>query len=151
MARRYEARERRYIADYVKGHFPNEIVHFNLRLYEDPKVAVPGLSEKASRRLLSRTGIYVDALVELEGVVLLIEAKVENEVQALGELVQYAMMLPLTPGWENITPNMIRLRLVSPVKKDFIIRMAERFAIEIDTWAPDYILEYLLELKRKRV
>ena len=111
---------------------------------------VGGLSPEASQRLLSRTGLYVDAAVIFPAEILLIEAKVEMESQALGQLLIYKDILRRTPGYSNWREEQVRLRLVTPNRKAEIEKAAARYGIEVDHFNPPWLIGYLLRLKRRR-
>lgn len=138
------------MSEYVAMQFPNSPVTFNLRLFTPKSVAISGLSKEASNRLLSRAGLYVDALIQHGGGVILIEAKVEMESQALGQLLIYKELIKETPGYVYLTDEAITLRLVSPIKKPWIDDVLAKYDIEVDHWAPKWIIDYLAELRVRR-
>ncbi len=130
--------------------FPDSPVTFNVRLFTPNTVVIPGLSEKAGNRLLSSGGLYVDAIVKRSGELLLIEAKVEMESQALGQLLIYRELIKKTPGFDALTDGDIVLRMVSPIAKPWIDSVLAKYGIEVDHWAPKWIIDYLAELRVQR-
>jgi len=92
----------------------------------------------------------VDAILRLQTGVVLIEAKVERESHAIGQLIMYADLLGVTPEWEWTRDFPVRVRLVSPVIKPDIDNMARRLGIEVVHYSPKWILEYLARLKIAR-
>ena len=130
--------------------YPDFPVTFNVRLFIESEVSIAGLSLRASQRLLSQAGLYVDALVQKGEGVILIEAKVEMESQALGQLLIYKELIKDTPGYAGLIDQNIELRMVSPIAKPWIDKVLIQYGVVIDHWAPEWIIEYLAELKVKR-
>jgi len=143
-------RERRYVAEYVAMRFPGDVVSFNVRLFTDPDVSIPGLSAESTLRLISRSGLFVDAIIHRGSDVILIEAKVEMESQALGQLLIYKELIQKTPGFDHLLPEDISLLMVSPITKPWIDPVLRKYGVMVDHWSPDWIVGYLAELKVKR-
>lgn len=84
----------------------------------------------------------VDAVVWMDGVLLLIEAKVADYVSGIAKLPLYKSLIPSTPelspwwGWE------IRMRLVVPRARAWHEAMAANAGVEIDIFEPPWMRDY---------
>ncbi len=145
--RRYRAIERRYIIEYVYTKWPNPTaVFFNIRLGKPPgeaKKAAPHLEEKWFKVWTP----YADAIVVDKEHVWVIEAKIRNPRQALGQLIDYVRRVPDTKKlWRYLPNRSIVPLLVMPLEDPEIVRTAELYGIVVDFFRPKWVEEYLREI-----
>ena len=140
MPHKWTPREIRLVTEYVLKRWPDKRAMFRVRLGNLPNILHP-------------TARYADAVVVDEPDVYLIEAKLENGLRAIGQLILYRKLLKETPGFEKYADEHIKsLLVVGKVEKD-LIETATSMGIEVDVFQPPWVLPFLESLitKRRRV
>ncbi len=84
----------------------------------------------------------VDALVWLEPVLLLIEAKVAKYVDGLAKLPMYRILIATTPELVEWKDWEVRMRLVVPRSQAWVEEIAKGMGIEIDPYEPEWLSDY---------
>lgn len=144
--RPYRQIERRYIVEYVAKKYHQRIaVFFNIRLGpppEEAKKAYPELPE----RWFKPWKAFADAVVVTDSTIDVIEAKIRNPRQAIGQLLDYARRVPYTPELKRYLGRAIRKILVIPLKDPEIEKTAAEYGIVVDYYTPKWVLDYMREV-----
>lgn len=134
--------ESRLISEYVAQKFPGQRHALSFPLGPEVAMSATQLTQRQRLRISRPWRPEVDALVWMDGVLLLIEAKVAEYMTGLGKLPLYKAIIPQTPelaewrGWE------VRMRLVVPRARAWVNVMADAIGAEIDTFEPPWMVDY---------
>jgi len=127
--------------------FPNRIfASFNVRLGlppEELRKRYPDIPESHFKVWMPTA----DAIVVTKERIYVVEAKIRNPRNALGQLVDYARRLPNTPELKRFFPREIVKLLVIPLEDPELIMTARELGINIDVYRPDWVIDYLREVK----
>lgn len=142
MTREYTPRETRWVTEYVLAHWASA----ELAGYVSYQVPLGPLAQGATQRAAPRA----DCIIYLAHKVVIIEADTENITSALGQLLYYDYLFPLTPG--NVDRNKPRdlTLLLLDMPDTYFRAFSTKYNIDIDTWAPPWLLEYVRERGQKR-
>ena len=145
--RPYRHIERRYIVEYVANKYPKRIAaYFNIRLGPPPEIMrrmYPGVPERHFKVWTP----WADAVVVTSDSIDVIEAKIRNPRQAIGQLQDYARRVPLTPELARFLPRPIRMILVVPLYDPELAKTCAQFGIILDVFCPAWVIEYMREVK----
>lgn len=140
--------ERRLLAEYVAvkfgayRHMKDQPVGPALT-WDDPNIT--GLKAlRASRGWRPE----VDAIVVMDGVLLLIEAKVRSPIDGLAKLPLYKALVGTTPELREWASWDVRMRLVLPYVIPWVELTAKEVNIEVDYYVPVWINAYLEHYNR---
>jgi len=134
--RTYIARETRWVSEYVSRFYPDD---FNAGRAAF-QVPLGPMSTAISRRAAPRA----DAVVVSLDHVTIIEADAENKTSAIGQLLYYDFVFPLTEAYIKYS-NLPRVKvLLVESTDDTFTAFSEKFGLKVDTWAPDWLLSYLI-------
>jgi len=142
----YKQRERRYVPEYVEQKYPARVaVFYNMAIGpapEDLSSAYPDIALSHFRRWR----YWIDAVVILRDRMVLIEGKLRNPQDGIGQLLLYRSLLPETPELKPYRGLPIEARIVVPREDPRIIAFAHANNIVVDIYRPEWALEYLREL-----
>ncbi len=134
--------ESRLMSEYVATTFPDRRVALSPALGPEIETAPTRLTSSMRLKISRPWRPEADALVWLDGTLLLIECKVAEYISGLAKLPLYAALIPLTPelrdwwGWE------IRMRLVVPRARPWVEAAAAAVGVTIDLFDPPWLREY---------
>ncbi len=139
MARSYQRRELRLLGEYLAAAYPNGIIANNVRLGTVPlhlaRLLPPGTepdSLKGYRR-------YADAVVKLPDRVVLVEAKIVLDTDAVGALMLYAKKWPDTPEFKEWTALPVQLLIVAAVIDPEVKQLAGEQHIDVVQYSPPWL------------
>ncbi len=141
--RPYRQIERRYVVEYVAAKYPKRVAaYFNLRLGlppEELRRRYPELPPEWGRVWMP----FADAVVITESTIDVIEAKIRNPRQALGQLLDYVRRVPYTPELRRYLGREVRPILVMPYRDPEIERTCAEIGIYVDYFRPLWVEEYM--------
>jgi hypothetical protein len=129
---KYTFREQRLLAEYIAKRWPKARVQYRVRVGPEAQ------------------GYYIvgakwaDALVETENTIYLVEAKVTKASVAIGQLLYYRKLLPMSPWYPLLPRKPIKLFLLLAVDDPTLRRLAEEDGIETDVYKPDWLEEQMV-------
>lgn len=135
-------RERLYIAEYMAEVFPEGNYQLNVELGPIPKELVRELGPTRAARVFRPSRPRVDAAAWFAGAYYLIEAKVREPKDGIGDLIMYRSLVPSTADLPQYTDQAIRLRLVIPAVLDWVRIAGQDQGIEIAEFWRDWIADY---------
>ena len=145
--RPYRQIERRYVIEYVVNKFPNRIwAAFNVRLGMPPKrmrEMYPDVPPEHFKVWLPTA----DAVVVDGSYIYVIEAKIRQPRAAIGQLLDYARRVPETPDLRRFLPREVVKVLVVPLKDPELEKTCEMYGIKVDYFCPQWVLDYMREVK----
>jgi len=84
---------------------------------------------------------WADALVETPDTIYIVEAKVTKASVALGQLLYYKKLLPMSPWYGQLANKPIKLFLLLAVDDPTLRNLAAQDGIETDVYHPTWIDE----------
>ncbi len=107
--------ETRLLMDYLQASYPGRRWHTNIRVGPiEPHVPRDGLSDE-ERALMGTFRRYADAVIPLDGQLVVVETTMIRAVVKIGPLLEYLKLAPQTdeyPAWRSLR---VRGELVSPI------------------------------------
>ena len=140
--RQYTARETRWVAEYVQLTYPT-VFDEGRYMFQVP---LGPLSEGYSARLAPR----VDAIVFGAGATHLIEGDIEKPMSALGDLIHYRDLFSQTKRFADMLTNELVAVLLIPNVDSNVILQAEKQGVEVKTFRPQWLLEYMIERRGRQ-
>lgn len=141
-----QQRERRYVVEFVQGHYPERIqVFYNMRLGPGPvelRRRYPDEPESAFKSWLK----YADAVVVLARSLILVEAKIRRPIDAMGQLIHYKTLIAETPELAPWRDKPVELVLVTPREDMDLISTATGQGVNVMIYSPPWVLDYLKEI-----
>jgi hypothetical protein len=134
--------ESRLIGEYIATRFAGKRVALAQPLGPEVVILPQSLTQGQRLRVSRPWRPEVDALVWLDGVLLLIEAKVAEYVNGLAKLPLYRSLVPATPELEQWRDWEVRMRLVVPRARPWVNVMADAAGVEVDIFEPDWMRDY---------
>ncbi len=143
MAKGYEDREVRLVMEWAGGRFPKARQIFRYRINQPPPYVPPGWTEEQAVRLYKPTGFMVDAVVEHPNITWVVEAKTDNESQAIGQLLFYVYLIKKHASMQefdtrNVAP-LILLARDNPQIEEF----ARSVGVVVEVYSPPWIRDFL--------
>jgi len=142
-----QERERRYIAEYMKDHWPEGNWALNIPLGPIPEYLTREHGMVKAARYFRPTRPRVDAIHWTPETYTLIEAKVREAKQGIGDLIFYRGLAKETVDLPFYEGQQIQSLLIVPWAIDWIIDSGRQNDIEVDVYWQDWIQDYAEERK----
>lgn len=140
-----QERERRYISEYMKVHFPDGNWQINVELGPIPKEYVDRYGLGKAAAMFRPTRPRVDAVRWTKDRYYLIEAKLRDIKAGIGDLSYYKGMAKATPDLPFYDGQEIVSQLVVPWMIDWISWAAEAAQVEVVVFWVDWVADYIKE------
>lgn len=145
--RPYRQIERRYVVEYVTNRFPDRVwAGFNVRLGPPPdelRKRYPGVPA-THFKVWTPTA---DAVVVTKTRIYIVEAKIRNPRQAMGQLLDYARRLPETPELQRFMGREIVKLLVVPFDDPELRQTCAMYGVQMETFIRPWVVDYMREVK----
>ena len=141
--RTYEDREIRLVTEWVSQVYPRERVVFRYRIVTPPPYVPAGWTADQATQLLKPTGFMVDAVVLKVNESVIIEAKTDNESQAIGQLKFYKYLIETYPTLQDFSVGLVHpVMLFARVNPD-LQKFALQEGVDVSVYSPDWIQSFL--------
>jgi hypothetical protein len=141
--RSYTQREIRLALEWAALTYPGASVYSQYRIIVPPAVTIPGMSPEQTINLLKPTNYMVDLVIELADRTLVVEAKTDNESQALGQLALYVQLLNKYPALQEFqVRQLVPVLLFAKVDQE-IAELATAAGVTVAVYSPDWIQPFL--------
>jgi len=140
-----QERERRYISEYMKTHYPDQQFQINVELGPIPKEYVDRYGLGKAAAMFRPTRPRVDAVRWTPEKYYLIEAKLRDIKAGIGDLSYYRGMAKATPDLPFYDGQEIVALLVVPWMIDWISWAAEAAQVEVVVFWTEWIADYIKE------
>lgn len=138
-------RERRYISEYMLKTFPDAQYQLNVELGPIPQDYVDRYGLGKAAAIFRPTRPRVDAVKWTPGAYFLIEAKLRNIKNGIGDLTYYRGMAARTPDLPFYDGQPIICRLIVPWMIDWIRVAADEANVEVVVFWAEWIDDYVKE------
>jgi len=135
-------REMRLLKEYIAQHYPNNLAWFRVRLGPYPEAITLGEGIQISGRAKAVYIRWADAIVIVDDVILLFEAKIRSEPGALAQLELYKKLLPETPEFMAIAERTIQPVLLTAFPDPEVDALAHEKGFWTRVYTPRWVKEY---------
>jgi len=144
--RKYTPVERRYVVEAVQAFWPDAIYKaFNVRLGRPPE-ELRRLHPELDRRWMKVWLPCADAIVVTDTHLYVVEAKIRNPRQAIGQLLDYVRRVPETPELAPYAGRPIVAVLVVPFADPELVKTCKQFNIDVREFRPKWVEEYMKDI-----
>ena len=148
MSRLWQPRETRLLSEWVSKTYPDDEVRYRVRLGELPPWAKKSIEEGAPAAIYKVYQRWADAIIIREKEIIIIEAKIIPEPGVISQIKLYAQLLPKTPEFSNFRERPTRLIILLAMRDPEIELLATSEGIEIVVFSPDWVTDYLKEIRK---
>jgi len=138
-----QERERRYISDYMLRTFPDCNYQLNVELGPIPSEYVRRMGLVKAAALFRPTRPRVDAVAWEADRYILLEAKVRDIKNGIGDLTYYRGLIPRTPDLPYYTGQPVVARLIVPWMLEWLNAAAAAVEVEVEVDYQEWIGEYV--------
>ena len=142
-AEKYKPRETRLVAEYVLKQYAPWQKIFSPRLGPIPPELTEKVGKEQAASLYRVYRPYPDALVITSASLILIEGKIRASVEAVGQLLLYKKLIPVTPELAQYSMLRIDLEIVTPWPNPTLEYAIHDYGIKLVVFHPNWIAEYL--------
>lgn len=140
----HEPLEERMMSEYVRYRLRGIRTHVHLRLGMPPGVTVGGPNWEWERKVKMPRLPEADLVYQEGADTWILEFKISRFQAAAGMLLYYRQELTKTPGFTDVTPDRIRLKIVfgrrDPMAEEFV----KTLGIEVEHYQPDWLKDAIL-------
>lgn len=140
-----QERERRFIAEYMLATFPGGDWELNVPLGNVPIELVQQMGMDQARRMFRPSRHRVDAVAWTPDRYYIIESKIRDPREGMGQLVLYLLEAGDTPDLPGFTGQELIPRLVVPFSIPRDQEVAQKLGLELVTFWQDWIAGYIKE------
>ena len=127
------------MSEYIAKNLRGRVVYTHVRLGMPPGLRIGDPNWEYERRIKLPRLLEADCIVRYDDVLQVIEFKVRRFQEAVGKLLQYAILIPQTPEFEGWPLENIQLVIVfgrpDPVAED----LAHRLYIDVEQFEPPWL------------
>ena len=150
MPRLWQPRETRLLSEWVASNYPEDRVIYRVRLGAYPDWAKTAISKGAPADIYKIYQRWADAIVIRDREIIIIEAKIKPDPGVISQILLYKKLLPKTPEFFEFKERPIHLIILMAVRDPEVEDMARDQGIEIAVYTPDWVIQYLREIKKYR-
>jgi hypothetical protein len=143
--RTYTEREMRLALEWASFSYRSARVISRYRILSGELPSIPGLTADQARGLLKPTGLMADLVIETKDLTLVVEAKTDNETQAIGQLLYYVYLMRKYPELQDVdTKHLVPVILLARRPPD-IEEFAQEYGVAVAYYSPPWIQEFLVQ------
>lgn len=148
MTRLWQPRETRLLSEWISQTFTEDTVMYRVRLGGPPSWAIPSIEMGAPAEIYMVYQRWADAIVIRKTDLIIVEAKIRLEPGVISQIKLYAQLLPKTAAFYKFKELPIRLIILAAMRDPEVEAMAASEGIELVVFSPDWVIDYLKEIKR---
>ena len=150
MSRLWQPRETRLLSEWVAKNYPNDRAMYRVRLGRPPSWAAPSIAEGAPPEIYKIYQRWADAIIIREKELILVEAKIRPAPGVISQINLYAQLLPKTAEMAQFMDRPIRKIILMAMRDPEVEELAAVDGIEIQIYSPDWVNDYLKEIRKYR-
>lgn len=150
MTRLWQPRETRLLSEWISKTYPEDRVMFRVRLGQPPAWAKPSIETGTPKEIYMIYQRWADAIIIRKKEIIIIEAKIRLEPGVISQIKLYEQLLPKTPRFSDFRELSIRLIILAAMRDPEVELLAANEGIEMAFYSPDWVIDYLKEIKRYR-
>ena len=133
--------EPKWVSMYVAEHYPTAEVRLSCPLGGIPKETLRDYGLLKGLRVYRPWRPEVDAVVILQNMLILIEAKIFKYMDGLSKLPVYKSLVSKTPELKHVAHRPIYMKLLIPYRIPWVLEAAGPLGVTVEVWVPDFIRE----------
>lgn len=142
----------RLLQEWVAVKYPSAIPLYELRLGPTSAHVVGVHITPALEAMLRTENWYADAVLIIPGVTLIVEAKMQANPSAVGQVLFYSRLALQTPALEQYRNQPIQPVVLFAEEDDAVSNFARSFGVRVEIYSPAWIEDYLYRVQfRNRV
>lgn len=134
-------------SEWLASNFPASEIRTRVRLGRVPPEIVSALPPSLSPRALQFLQRWADAVILDRDRVTIAEFKIRTAATAIGQLLLYRQLLPETPELTEHAWKPVNLLLVTAQADPEVAAFARSHGIRLELYRPQWIINYLRELR----
>lgn len=150
MTRLWQPREARLISEWISKTYPDDVVMYRVRLGGPPTWAIPSIADGVPEEIYMIYQRWADAIIVRKIELIIIEGKIRLAPGVISQIKLYEQLLPKTPRFSEFKELPIRLIILTAMRDPEVELLAASEGIEIVVFSPDWVIDYLKEIKRYR-
>jgi hypothetical protein len=131
--------EPRWVSEYCAVHYPKAEVRLSCPLGGIPKETLRDYGVLKGLRVYRPWRPEVDALVILQNMLILVEAKIFKYMDGLSKLPVYKSLVPQTPELSHVANRPIYMKLLIPYRIPWVLEAAKDLDVTVEVWVPDFV------------
>jgi hypothetical protein len=139
----YNAIEERMMSEYIAKYLRSRRTYTHVRLGMPKGLKIGDPNWEYERRIKMPTLLEADLIVRMDDLLVVIEFKVRRFQEAIGKLLQYAILVPETPEFQDWPASKISLRIVFGRPESRAEDLARRLGIEVEQFEPPWLQEMI--------
>jgi len=148
--RKYRIIHEPYLTEWLSQEYPPGSWKTNVRLGKIRKKAKERAHNPEEERALMPFLASCDAIIFLEDRVDIIEAMVRQQPGKIEQLVKYERLFKMTEDFREFWKYPTRKVLLTPLEQEFLEEFRKEFGVEIETYRPPWVMEYIRSLPRRQ-
>lgn len=141
--RGYTDRETRLALEWAARAYPGARVISRYRILTGQLPNVPGFTADEVARLLKPTGLMADLVLVLPEITIVVEAKTDNETQAIGQLLYYVFLMQKYPELQEVPVAKMGAIILLARRIPDIVEFANKLGVQVAFYTPDWIRPFL--------
>ncbi len=141
--RGYEEREVRLALEWASLNFPKDRTISRYRILAGEVRAIPGFTLQETLQLMKPTGLLADLVIVNPSGTYVIEAKTDNETQAIGQLLYYVYLMKKYPGLQEVPVDVVYPIILLARSLPDIVEFAQLMGVAVAFYSPPWIQEFL--------
>jgi hypothetical protein len=138
-----QAIEERMMSEYIGRFLRGANTQIHVRLGMPPGIKIGDPDWQYKRQLMMPMLLEADLLYFQGPVLWILEFKVRRFQEAIGKLLQYKLLIPETPGYQNVKPDNIKLKIVFGRPDPIAANLAKTLGIETEQYEPDWLKQMI--------
>lgn len=139
----YTQIEERMMSEYVAANLRGAKTWVHVRLGMPPGLKIGDPNWQYQRALKTPMLLEADLIYVQDNTLVVCEFKVRRFQEAIGKLLQYALLIPETPDFQGWKPENIRLKVVFGRPDSLAQDLAARLGIEVEQFEPPWLQEMI--------
>lgn len=123
---------------------------YRVRLGMPPTWAIPSIKDGVPAEIYMIYQRWADAIVIRATDIIIIEGKIRLGPGVISQIKLYEQLLPKTPRFFEFKELPIRLIILTAMRDPEVEALAASEGIEVVVFSPDWVIDYLKEIKRYR-
>ncbi len=146
---RFSWGETRLLMDYLSAAYSGRRWMTNIRVGPiEPHVPRAGLTD-SQKKILGAYRRYADAVVPLEGRLVVVETTMFKAVQKIGPLLEYVDLVPQTPELAEFAGWPVVGELVSPIPDPRAEALCRNVGLAFRVYVPDWLDQFTAQYERR--
>jgi hypothetical protein len=142
-SRSYTERELRLALEWAALRYPGYRTINRYRIATPPPFVPPGFTGDQAVALFRPTNFMADLVIVVGETTIVVEAKTDNESQAIGQLQFYVWLMEKYATLQDVPTSDVRPVLLYAREYPDLVAFAKKIGIDVELYSPDWIQPFL--------